>query len=214
MVDYLINPVEPDYDNRFIGLHFQIAFHPESLSYSIKDMGFGFGTFIKITDSIVIKDNCLINVGDTYIVFTFGQEDDPFHLEEQSDEFLNVRIFSAGETYEPYNFQRTKSIISIGRDNECDIAIEDKMLSRVQSVITYKEGKGWFIADGKYDRKSTNGTWIFSNDERTINNGMIFKTNHNLFECKLIYVNDYDIAEYKDIEHNKMNIFQNGGIAN
>jgi pSer/pThr/pTyr-binding forkhead associated (FHA) protein len=66
------------------------------------------------------------------------------------------------------NFQPTKSTIKVGRSSECEVAIDDNMLSRVHCTIEYRNNVGWIIRDGtvlknrdgSYDNKpSTNGTW-------------------------------------------------------
>ena len=46
------------------------------MEYYLKDLGHGFGTFIKITEWSEIKNNFLLNIGENYIVFTLGLEED------------------------------------------------------------------------------------------------------------------------------------------
>ena len=70
-IDYLLGPKDQEYDEQFIGKHFQIRFDNETKKYYIKDLGNGFGTFIKLINEEKIKDNLLINIGETYIVFSF-----------------------------------------------------------------------------------------------------------------------------------------------
>ena len=62
----------------------------------------------------------------------------------------------------------TKSSIKIGRSPECEISIDDNMLSRIHCSIENRENIGWIIRDGylaklkdgSYESKnSTNGTW-------------------------------------------------------
>lgn len=80
---------------------------------------------------------------------------------------INIKVFSGIKKYDPLNFQPSKSIIKFGRSAECEVAIEDAMLSRVHCCIEYKENFGWIIRDGYQSRKgsnfenkfSTNGTW-------------------------------------------------------
>ena len=47
-IDYLIGPKDQEYDEQFVGKHFQIRFDNETKKYYIKDLGNGFGTFIKL----------------------------------------------------------------------------------------------------------------------------------------------------------------------
>lgn len=59
-------------------------------------------------------------------------------------------------------------MIKIGRSSDCEVFIEDKMLSRVHCSIEYRENVGWIVRDGyvvkhkdgSYENKvSMNGTW-------------------------------------------------------
>ena len=38
------------------------------MKYKIKDLGIGYGAFVKLTSPIVLKDNFLLNMGESYIV--------------------------------------------------------------------------------------------------------------------------------------------------
>ena len=66
------------------------------------------------------------------------------------------------------NFLPTKSAIRIGRSPDCEITVEDNMLSRLHCTIEYRDNVGWIIRDGYLSRQkdgshesklSTNGTW-------------------------------------------------------
>jgi|TARA_B110000285_G_C15037469_1_gene570098 hypothetical protein len=52
-----------------------------------------------------------------------------------------------------------------------------------QCYFTYKpKEKKWFVSDGKYDpcgakKGSSNGTWLFVNEARTIESGQIYRIN-------------------------------------
>ena len=58
------------------------------------------------------------------------------------------------------------------------------MLSKVQCTIFYTSVSGWMLVDGdlSHSRASTNGTWMYLNEDFEIYHGMIFKTNQSLFE--------------------------------
>lgn len=71
------------------------------------------------------------------------------------------------------------------------------MLSRVHCSIEYREHGGWIIRDGYSIRnrdgsyevnQSTNGTWLYVREETLVTDGMIFKSNHNLFEVSDIII--------------------------
>ena len=180
-IDYLLGPKDQEYDKQFIGKHFQIRYDWDTKKYYIKDLGNGFGTFVKLINEEKIKDNLLINIGETYMVFSF--------INDNENELM-IKIFTGDEQCNTYSFNRdNQECIVIGRDSSlCDVIIEDKMLSRVHCCINYKENKngdkGWFIKDGNLEgKKSTNDTWFYSADETLIYDEMIFKTNHILFKC-------------------------------
>lgn len=179
-IDYLLGPKDQEYDEQFVGKHFQIRYDNDTKKYYIKDLGNGFGTFIKLINEQKIKDNLLINIGETYIVFSFNND---------NENEIIIKLFSGEEQQNTYSFNSdNQKCIIIGRDSYlCDIIIDDKMLSRVHCCINYKEKgeeKGWYIKDGNLQgKKSTNDTWFYSAEETLIYNQMIFKTNHNLFKC-------------------------------
>ena len=204
-IDYLLYPKEDFYDNKFIGKHFQIRYDIDNKLYFIKDLGFGFGTFIKLTKDIKLKDNFLINIGETYIVFSLNQneneneneaeninniKDNDNNESENENNTINIKVFSGDEKCDNYNFDYfSNPTILIGRNAFCDIIIEDKMLSRVHCSVFFvdsekEEERGWYLKDGNLNgKKSTNDTWFYSAEESLIENNMIFKTNHNLFKC-------------------------------
>ena len=179
-IDYLLGPKDQEYDEQFVGKHFQIRFDNETKKYYIKDLGNGFGTFIKLNNEEKIKDNLLINIGETYIVFSFNND---------NENELTIKLFTGEEQRNSYSFNcDNQKCIIIGRDSSlCDVIIDDKMLSRVHCCINYKEKeneRGWYIKDGNLQgKKSTNDTWFYSAEETVIYDKMIFKTNHNLFKC-------------------------------
>ena len=194
-VDFEIKPKDNNFENKALGRHFRIRFDLITMGYLIKDLGFGYGTFKKITSETKIKDSYLINIGNSYIVCTFGV--DEYDVNEKGiadgDKMLNIKVFSEIPKTEPYFFnpQQIKRIY-VGRDISCNIIVDDTLLSRVHCTIEYKENEGWLISDGKIDddisqnRPSTNGTWLYLIEETPINDKMIFKSNQNVYECHII----------------------------
>ena len=106
-------------NNNIIGRHFRIRFDINTMKYYIKDLGCGFGTFKKIIKKAKIKDSYLLNIGNSYIVCTFGV--DEYYPEatdiEDGDKTLNIRVFSDMPQAEPYFFNPNQiRRIYIGRD--------------------------------------------------------------------------------------------------
>ena len=200
-VDFVIKPKEMNGDyNKNIGRYFRIRFDLTSMEYLIKGLECGFGTFKKITEKTKLKDCYLINVGNSYIVCSFGI--DELNLSEKSiidaDKILNIKVYSEVQKAEPHFFnpQQFKKIY-IGRDISCNIIVDDTLLSRIHCTIEYKEGtdEGWYITDGRADdgfcedKPSTNGTWLCLMEETPIKDGMIFKSNQNYYKCSIIKQN-------------------------
>ena len=91
---------------------------------------------------------------------------------------LRLKIFGGPSTGEVYYFKSEQGIIRIGRATNCDITIEDAVLSKLQASIYYDETKlCWVLLDGYEDKRSLNGTWLYLNDDFQIYNNMTFKAN-------------------------------------
>ena len=195
-IDYIIKPKEDQIDDRFIGQHFRIKYNKKNYHYYIKDLGKGFGTFVKMNKIFAIKDNFLISIGGNYIVITLGKDQDNLLREsitndnnEDSNEkrTINFRLFSGNIKQGYFSFDKNKAIITIGRCSDCDIIIDDYMLSRYHCTIFFKNNK-WFISDGliknnDFIKPSTNGTWLYAFEDTIIDDKMIFKSNNSLFIC-------------------------------
>mmetsp|Transcript_16474 Transcript_16474/g.27971 ORF Transcript_16474/g.27971 Transcript_16474/m.27971 type:complete len:218 (+) Transcript_16474:820-1473(+) len=182
------------------GRHFQIWFdtQPERLGFYIKDLGIGFGVFKKMDTyglgpdfqqgRIELRDNMLVNVGEAYMVVNLlpegAEEDEPLDT-------LKLKIFGGtnnGDVYE-YSIEQMQGgerSILMGRTPDCDIKINDKLLSKVQSHIKvefYSDNSfKWVLFDGAVKGKpSTNGTWLYINDDMKLYDGMVFKANQTIF---------------------------------
>ena len=103
---------------------------------------------------------------------------------------MNIKIFSGNIRHGQLSFNPKHSPVVIGRSPDCDVIIDDSMLSRFHCTIEFKQDKNkWFIVDGIYDKdkkgikKSTNGSWKYAFEDTKITDKMCFKANHNLFIC-------------------------------
>ena len=84
----------------------------------------------------------------------------------------------------------------MGRTPDCNIKINDKLLSKVQSHIKIEfrqDGSHvWVLYDGGLNgRPSTNGTWLYINEDMQIYDGMVFKANQTIFTARLGDQNKY-----------------------
>ena len=198
-------------NNKFIGRYFYIFFNPDFMKYYIRDCGNGFGTYIRIQNETLLKDNSIINIGNSYISVSIGYEDESINdlhfdnshknilhnnLNKDYNNNLNLKIVCKGKIfYDPINFQPTKSAIRIGRNSNCEVVVDDKILSRIHCTIVYRKNIGWIIRDGLYNKNkdgsiemkpSTNGTWLYALEDMPIYEGMIIKSNYNLFKFSFL----------------------------
>ena len=207
-IDIFINPIDGENaDDKFYGKHFQIKFNPEDLNYYLRDLGHGFGTFIRTNSKVEIKNNFLLNIGENYLIFSLIKENN-----EKDDNILNIKLFSVSSGQSTFEFKKENSPITIGRKAENDIYIEDNMLSRVHCTIYYKDDK-WFLIDGSMNdgdenniKKSTNGSWIYAFEDTLIYDKMAFKASHYLFECNLVDVSNNKNNNLFSNKNNDLNI--------
>ena len=90
---------------------------------------------------------------------------------------------------ETFYFEPKKNNISIGRYELADVKLKDKMLTQIHCMINYSD-EGWKLMDGQTNKPSTNGTWIYINEEFEMYNRMMFKTNQTIFEVSVLNPND------------------------
>lgn len=82
----------------------------------------------------------------------------------------------------------SKKIVTIGRHKDCDFFyIKDKSFSRYQTTFEFDEDKKeWSIIDGKDNKCSTNGTWIFGIHSFLIKDEMIVELLNSKIKIKEI----------------------------
>lgn len=87
----------------------------------------GFGVFTESKQPVVLKDNLLVNMGESYIVS---------NLQENK---LKLRVFSVVKADSPdlYSCQHTDQVFVVGRSPNCDVRIDDELLSKMQATIYF-----------------------------------------------------------------------------
>ena len=164
-------------------IFFKIYYNYENEVFYLMDMGVGYGTFYKIEEETIIKENNIINIGESYLIFSFNKNNEDENQEIKEDD-LFLKIYSNEGQYEPIIIQKTnEKIYKLGRSEKCDVVIKDKMLSRVHCILFYLDNN-WYIKDGnEKGNESTNGTWLYALDEIEIKEGMRIKSNSCNFIC-------------------------------
>ena len=164
-------------------IFFKIYYNYANETFYLMDMGVGYGTFYKIEEETIIKENNIINIGESYLIFSFNNLNEDENQEIKEDD-LFLKIYSNEGQYEPIIIQKEDNkIYKLGRSEKCDVVIKDKMLSRVHCILFYLDNN-WYIKDGnEKGNESTNGTWLYALEEIEIKEGMKFKSNSCNFIC-------------------------------
>ena len=173
------------------GRQFLIKFDINEYCYFIKDCSYGkgYGSFMKIVNETKLKDNTLINIGDNYIVFTFGVDDlEPNENNiSENEKILSVKVFAGELNNYSYVFNQSQiNKIYIGKNDKCNIALNDDLLDDIHCTIEYKERIGWIIIDGYNGKNSEKGTWFGLSEKTKIFEGMIIQSNQNIYQCHII----------------------------
>ena len=164
-------------------IFFKIYYNSANETFYLMDMGVGYGTFYKIEEETIIKENNIINIGESYLIFSFNKINEDENQEIKEDD-LFLKIYSNDGQYEPIIMQKADDkVYKLGRSEKCDVVIKDKMLSRVHCILYYLYNN-WYIKDGnEKGNESTNGTWLYALEEIEIKEGMRFKSNSCNFIC-------------------------------
>ena len=102
LIDFSIPLLSADEEVKHVGRQFMIRYDTKE-GFLIKDLGVGFGIFTEAVGSVILKDNLLVNIGESYIVANLlfrGAEMVPK---------LKLRVFSVNKADTPdlYSCQHT-----------------------------------------------------------------------------------------------------------
>ena len=176
------NNLKTNGSEKFKNIFFKIYYNYDRHLYYLIDMGIGYGTFYKIEEETIIKENSIINIGESYLVFSFNNKNLEENQEINEDD-LFLKIYSNEGEYNPIIIQKNDTIYKLGRTEKCDVIIRDKMLSRVHCILFFLDNN-WYIKDGNENgNESTNGTWLYALEDIEIKDGMKFKSNSCNFIC-------------------------------
>ena len=158
----------------YVGQHFVVYYDLLRDAYFIKDLGVGFGTFVRLDRPLPLKNNYLILIGSNFILVTLVENK------------LKLKVFgvaSAGDVY--YFNAHEDSVVSIGRKPTCDVHVSDSLASKMQAWVQF--AGDWVLHDGDCStfKPSTNGTWLYLSEGFEVYSGMTFKAIHTLFEAEL-----------------------------
>lgn len=154
--DFVIHLDDKDLAKTLRGPHFMIHYNPNSDSYYLRDLAVGSGVYAKIDYTLALKKQYVINFGESHLLVSVIASN-PYPR-------LCVKVYggkSAGELifFEAHEYHVNQ--VFIGRDPECQVCIDDVLISKKQATVFYSQIKGWMLVDGdlQTQRPSTNGTW-------------------------------------------------------
>ena len=141
---------------------FVIYYKKEEKSYYIRAYS-GKGSdnkilFIKLKNDIkyIIKQKELISAGDTIFQITplYDNFLEIIHLERKKTNNINKKKILK---------EKKNKMVILGRSKDSDFSFpKDKLFSRIQTTFEFDDiKKEWTVIDGKENKCSTNGTWIF-----------------------------------------------------
>ena len=155
--------------------HLLIKFNTSTNKYLISDLGDGSGTFVKLDTDILLRNEYIISFGNSHMKISLNSISDK----------LGVKFIEGPKTAEEFFFAPSDEVVLIGRMNDCRVRFEDSNMSRYQCSILYQQTRGWVLRDGINSKRSTNGTWIYVEEEFEIEDKMVFKAGKTLFEANL-----------------------------
>lgn len=83
-------------------------------------------------------------------------------------------------------FKSSSAPIMIGRTDKCKVKLTDTSLSRYQFILDFI-GDKWLIRDGDGTKGSTNGTWIFCEEEVKIESThSVLKAGLSIFQIDMV----------------------------
>ena len=187
---------------------FVIYYKKEEKSYYIRAFS-GKGSdnkilFIRLKNEnkLILKQKELISAGDTIFQITplANNNLEIIHLsKKKSLNNLNKQTFNGTK----------KKIVTLGRSKDCDFSFpRDKAFSRFQTSFEFNEdSKLWTIIDGKGNKSSTNGTWVFGTHSFLIKNEMIVEILNS--KIKIREIKDDKNDNIKESHDNNVNIENN-----
>ena len=145
---------------------------------------------MKVINSMKIRDNMLINIGNNYLVITFGVDDsepEENNTIDENQKILSIKVFGGDLVNYSYVFNANQvNKILIGKDEKCNVVLIDELLDDVHCMIEFKNNKGWILYDGYENKNSENGTWVSLAEDTQIYDGMLIQSNQNIYLCHLI----------------------------
>lgn len=90
--DIVIKTKDKEIAQRHRGRHFQIQYSLATNNYLIKDLGVGFGAYIRIDNPLILKDNHLLSMGESFFIINLISNANGEKPSESKDDNSRLRI--------------------------------------------------------------------------------------------------------------------------
>ena len=133
----------------------------------------------KINQKIKLENSLIISFSNYHIYIKKIQNNNiKINCIQETNKIIYTNTFNNNEINE----------ITIGRNNDCIINLDDDNISRIQMTILF-ENNNWFIYDGCKEKESLNGIWLNAIDNNiNIENKDILKIGKLIF--KILSIDD------------------------
>jgi pSer/pThr/pTyr-binding forkhead associated (FHA) protein len=92
--------------------HFIIKYSPDHMSYYLRDLGDGNGTFVRLDTPLLLKHGFIISFGDSHMVVSIFKDDEPR---------IQLKFLDGPKIDQTFGFKHTYGQIKIGRMSDCDV---------------------------------------------------------------------------------------------
>jgi hypothetical protein len=86
--DFVVPLRDPELNEAHRGRHFVVYYRLDKNSYYIRDLCVGFGVFVRLDYTLILKDSMLFNIGESFLVVHFKNSNDYSEI--------SIKVFGAG----------------------------------------------------------------------------------------------------------------------
>jgi hypothetical protein len=180
VVDHKTEINKKKYSEELRGPHFMIYFDPGTKEYFLHDLMIGFGTFVKISHTMVLQNQHLLNFGDSFVLVNIVPR-----YENDNYPKLKLKVVNRSNESQIFYFNAQEfylSSIIIGRSRGCHVFIDDAMISKQHASVIFTAGQKWVVIDGTPNKNSLNGTWVYPQSDWKLEEGTEFKACEAVFK--------------------------------
>jgi len=81
--DIVIKGKDKEISERHRGRHFQIQYCLDNNEYKIKDLGIGYGAYVRLDNPLLLKDNALLSMGESFFIVNLLPENSTMSATEK-----------------------------------------------------------------------------------------------------------------------------------